>query len=600
MRASRLVAPKRLTSLDEAQAAFQRVQEQLDALKPRARGELVTSATTLIAGEYVRLSPRQGQVLVAKLPKANSDNLGQPITVSVERPNGSVRVSAEGLDTVNGASTESLTAAGLLVYVSNGRDAWVSGSGAGAGSPGTPGARGQIGPPGEPGPPGDPGDQGPPGAQGGLGPQGDRGFPGEPGEQGPEGDRGAQGGPGADGAQGPAGANGTPSVIQADVYDMGEPFILPGPAGAQGAAGTPGSAGAQGPAGPPGVDFAYPDAEPIEYAACTAQLQAGLPFFSVTEAAAGPFNDYAIPNLSTVDFLLLANAASQTWTGFAAAGGNREGYRFKMLVGSTASGTITQNNVGSIAANRTVCADNVDFPIGSRSLVEFEYFSGSWRLTQPTISGRLIVCTSYISASSGTHTFDARTRRYQILMIGGSGGGGGVTSATAAQATIAGEGASGAQAMGDVTTVPASVAYTVGAAGTAGTTAGTDGGAGGTTTWGAAATQVIVAAGNGGEGSVSAGGSGTTVLTARGGEAAGSSISNGGSFPTGWTTLWSTQGIGGGMGHRRSGTVAWGGGGQNNTNQSSRPSAGALSINATAARNGVAGLPGRIVVWEYS
>lgn len=134
---SRFVAPKRLESLEEAQIAFQRIQEQLEALRPRARGQLVTASTTLIAGEYVRLSPRQGQTLVAKLPKATADNQGQPITVAVERPNGVVRVSAEHPDLVNGAFVDVLTEAGLIVYVSNGRDAWVSGSGAGGGSPGT-------------------------------------------------------------------------------------------------------------------------------------------------------------------------------------------------------------------------------------------------------------------------------------------------------------------------------------------------------------------------------------------------------------------------------------------------------------------------------
>src|SRR5688500_18972199 len=100
--ASRFVAPKRLTSLEEAQATFQRVQEQLDALTPSKRPALITKDTTLRAGESVRISPRAGGTIRAKLPKAGPDNFGQTISILLERPSGTLRVSAEAPDTVVG------------------------------------------------------------------------------------------------------------------------------------------------------------------------------------------------------------------------------------------------------------------------------------------------------------------------------------------------------------------------------------------------------------------------------------------------------------------------------------------------------------------
>lgn len=125
-RRSRFVAPKRLETLEEARTAFQRIQEQLDALTPRQRTELITSSTTLRAGEFLRVSPRQGAVLHAKLPKASAENYGLTVSISLEQPNGELRIAAEGRDTVNGARTASFTTAGLITLQSNGRDSWVS------------------------------------------------------------------------------------------------------------------------------------------------------------------------------------------------------------------------------------------------------------------------------------------------------------------------------------------------------------------------------------------------------------------------------------------------------------------------------------------
>lgn len=124
--ASRFVAPKRLETLEDVRKALQLVQEQFDANGiSRARGQLVTKSTTLASGEFVRISPRQGQTLVAKLPKATADNIGLQIVVSLERPNGTLKIAAQKPDTVAGLSTASFTVAGLILLRSNGTDQWV-------------------------------------------------------------------------------------------------------------------------------------------------------------------------------------------------------------------------------------------------------------------------------------------------------------------------------------------------------------------------------------------------------------------------------------------------------------------------------------------
>lgn len=242
---SRFVAPKRLETLEDARKALQRVQEQLDALSSAPRAQLITSATTLRAGEFIRISPRQGRKLIAKLPKASADNFGQEISISLERPNGSLVLAAEAPDTINGQKTNTFSAATRIEVQSNGVDQWVSVNALPSTSPSAPGQ---------------PGMQGPPGEAGQQGEQGDRGLPGAPGApgigiQGPPGDAGSDGSDGAQGNPGPAGAPG----MQGPPGDGGEAGADggPGPAGAPGAAGAAGatgSAGAQGSAGPPGYD----------------------------------------------------------------------------------------------------------------------------------------------------------------------------------------------------------------------------------------------------------------------------------------------------------------------------------------------------------
>lgn len=268
MQASRFVAPKRLTTLEEAQTAFQRVQEQLDALVRPKRQKLVTSATTLIAGEFVRISPRQGQTLIAKLPRATQANFGEVITISLERPNGTLRVSAEKPDVVGGLASVNFNVAGLIILESNGVDSWMLINQLATNSPGQvtgpqgpmglEGPEGPEGPQGLSGQPGTAGAAGAPGAPGATGPQGIPGF-GLPGEDGQDGDviwlpaPPSPGTPGPAGATGAAGSNGGPGPAGEAGAD-GDVFFLPGPAGSPGAPGATGPQGQRGFQGDDGAD----------------------------------------------------------------------------------------------------------------------------------------------------------------------------------------------------------------------------------------------------------------------------------------------------------------------------------------------------------
>src|SRR5690606_30357070 len=136
MAPSRFVAPKRLETLDEVRKALQQVQEQLDALSPDRRTDLQTKDLTLRAGEFVRISPRQGGTVRAKLPKAGPENFGQTVTIALERPNGTLRVSAQAPDTVNGVRATNFASETLITLQSNGVDAWVSVSALPSTSPG--------------------------------------------------------------------------------------------------------------------------------------------------------------------------------------------------------------------------------------------------------------------------------------------------------------------------------------------------------------------------------------------------------------------------------------------------------------------------------
>lgn len=138
---SRFVAPQSLESLEQARLAFLRVQEQLDAISAAARPQLFTSSLTLRAGETVRLSPRQGRTLTAKLPKAGAENFGERISIILEKPNGLLVIAAQKPDTVNDDFTAEYSEATRIELQSNGVDQWVSTAQL-AGPPGSGGASG--------------------------------------------------------------------------------------------------------------------------------------------------------------------------------------------------------------------------------------------------------------------------------------------------------------------------------------------------------------------------------------------------------------------------------------------------------------------------
>lgn len=123
---NRFVAPKRLDTLDDVRKALQRIQEQLDANDPQPRSALLTTDVTLRAGEVVRISPRQGETVFAKLPKAQADNYGSEITIILEAPAGTLRLSAQAPDTINGVRATNFTVGTRIVVQSNGVDQWVS------------------------------------------------------------------------------------------------------------------------------------------------------------------------------------------------------------------------------------------------------------------------------------------------------------------------------------------------------------------------------------------------------------------------------------------------------------------------------------------
>jgi hypothetical protein len=145
MAANRFVAPSSIASLEQVAVLLRKVQEQLD--QPlRGRFELVTVDTTLRAGEFVRISPRQGRRLVAKLPKASADNFAERIEISLEQPVGTLVIAAEKPDQVGGAFTQTFTVEGLVILESNGVDRWVLINQISTTSPGA--VQGPAGPPG--------------------------------------------------------------------------------------------------------------------------------------------------------------------------------------------------------------------------------------------------------------------------------------------------------------------------------------------------------------------------------------------------------------------------------------------------------------------
>lgn len=267
--------------------------------------------------------------------------------------------------------------------------------------------------------------------------------------------------------------------------------------------------------------------------------------------------------------------------------------------------TIAHSSASSSANNQFRCPDEVDFILSPRCGVVARYDGTSllWRLMAGTPSGgRLIVVTEHIN-SSGTHTFDARTRSY-IVEIRAPGGGGGGANSAAAECAVGASGGKGAYFRMHCSAPPASESYDSGTSGTAGASTGGDGGSGTAATWSSGANLVTVPAGGGGEGSAHAtrgSGSGTTLgFTGPGGQGGVTLLVGGGGFPTGSTRMSFIEGEHGLPGTRISGTVGWGGGTNTSSSAlSSGLSMGALSLNNTD-RAGSTGHLGRITVWEFS
>lgn len=112
----------------------------------------------------------------------------------------------------------------------------------------------------------------------------------------------------------------------------------------------------------------------------TAPSVGSLPLTITTESAAGPFNDYAIPDLSANDFILVAATTGQIFTGFAASGGNVDGYKFRILVGASGGMTLDHLGSGSVSANRVACQGSKDKVYPARDFIELEYVQSTWRV----------------------------------------------------------------------------------------------------------------------------------------------------------------------------------------------------------------------------
>lgn len=218
-----------------------------------------------------------------------------------------------------------------------------------------------------------------------------------------------------------------------------------------------------------------------------------------------------------------------------------------------------------------------------------------------------------LTAGSGVHYWNSKTKSARVILVGGGGGSGGTPSiGPGTNAATGGGGAGGVSTLfiADVSAVSASPAYTVGAAGTAGA-AGGDGGDGGDTTWDDGTNAVTA---GGGAGSVAGNFSGSTIAVcggAAGGTATGGTLNiPGGNGSCGYCGLgapsgngWRVAGDGGSNSYAPSarglegasqtvGAVpgeGYGGGGSGQT--------GSNTVNNNVA--GSAGAAGAVIIYEY-
>jgi hypothetical protein len=213
--------------------------------------------------------------------------------------------------------------------------------------------------------------------------------------------------------------------------------------------------------------------------------------------------------------------------------------------------------------------------------------------------------TVYQTAGTLTHTFQAKTRYFQVEACGGGGGGGGANGVGSGKGAVASGGHSGESGVSRILVrgAIASGTVVVGARGNGGAAAGGDGATGGTTSWNDGANVFFWAGGTGGKGVVAttagaygvtqpaniAGGDGVTSVQpgflgqlvagviARGGD--------GGASPYGTPGIQVSVTSGGSTGANASGSGCGGGG---------------ASIYDVASNNaGGNGSAGIVIVWEW-
>lgn len=205
--------------------------------------------------------------------------------------------------------------------------------------------------------------------------------------------------------------------------------------------------------------------------------------------------------------------------------------------------------------------------------------------------------------ANGTYTPTPGMKNCIIEYVGGGGGSGVVVSTTASQTSAVGGGASGSYGKALITaaTIGASQAITIGAAGVGGS-AGSAGGAGGTTSVG----SILTAPGGGG--------SPASVATATSSSDVGAGGLSG-SVATGGNII-NTSGEQGAFGFAILSKTLGGGGGSNPLGSGGQSSGASFTPTSgtgygagaggwangvsTAAKVGIAGLPGVVIIYEYA
>lgn len=182
-------------------------------------------------------------------------------------------------------------------------------------------------------------------------------------------------------------------------------------------------------------------------------------------------------------------------TGNDSAGNLVRGFKKFMAIGKTTSDgttplddTFTVRNAADTTKQAKISAANV--PAGTTRSLDAEALFRSGAPLETRIT------------ASGTHTFAAKTRWYQIEGVGGGGGGGGADGQGIARLAAASGGGSGFFGKtGIIHLSPVtSGAVVIGAAGAAGGAGGGDGGNGGDTTWTDASITLTFGGGKGGKG----------------------------------------------------------------------------------------------------